>query len=378
MSELPSPKRTGFISLRWKLLIGFTLLFTVVFAGAFYWFYTFATARAEERIKDDLIDTLKGAAGGVNGDELLALSKDGKPNAAGAAWLAASEADRDGTANAAQLAEAAKSQYGQAAPIGFSDDPRYQHQMDWLDTVHHIEPRAWPYLYVQGGAEKKIIYIADLWARYDPSKATPFLFQKNSKQSYKGLKDLTYRLDSQGNFSTYTDQWGRWVSAYIPVKNSSGALVGAMGIDFQADYVDQVQQAIRDKVVVAFAVTYLTLFALVFLISGAFTRPIVALTKAAALIGEGNYEQDLSFLSGGRLRDEIGILANVFAIMVGKVYQREQTLRRQVEELRIEVDEAKRQKQVSDIVDSDFFQDLQTRARDMRKRGQRSSGESET
>jgi hypothetical protein len=54
--------------------------------------------------------------------------------------------------------------------------------------------------------------------------------------------------------------------------------------------------------------------------------------------------------------------------MVGKVRQREQSLRRQVEELRIEIDVAKRQKQVSEIVDSDFFQDLQTRARALRQR----------
>jgi hypothetical protein len=54
--------------------------------------------------------------------------------------------------------------------------------------------------------------------------------------------------------------------------------------------------------------------------------------------------------------------------MVGKVYRREQTLRRQVEELRIEIDEVKRKKQVSEIVGTDFFQDLQAKARSMRRR----------
>ena len=63
--------------------------------------------------------------------------------------------------------------------------------------------------------------------------------------------------------------------------------------------------------------------------------------------------------------------------MVGKVYQREQTLRRQVEELKIEIDEVKRKKQVSEIVESDFFQDLQAKARRMRSRG-RSEAQSES
>jgi hypothetical protein len=72
--------------------------------------------------------------------------------------------------------------------------------------------------------------------------------------------------------------------------------------------------------------------------------------------------------SGGFTRDEIVTLADVFAIMAGKVYQREQTLRKQVEALKIEIDEAKRTRQVSEIAETDFFRDLQAKARGMRKR----------
>ena len=43
----------------------------------------------------------------------------------------------------------------------------------------------------------------------------------------------------------------------------------------------------------------------------------------------------------------------------------------QVRELRIEIDEVKRKKQVSEIVESDFFQDLRAKARDMRSRSRR-------
>lgn len=51
-----------------------------------------------------------------------------------------------------------------------------------------------------------------------------------------------------------------------------------------------------------------------------------------------------------------------------EAYIREQGLRQEIMQLRIEIDEAKRQKAVSDIVDSDFFQDIQNRARSMRAR----------
>jgi DNA-binding protein H-NS len=74
--------------------------------------------------------------------------------------------------------------------------------------------------------------------------------------------------------------------------------------------------------------------------------------------------------------DEISTLAEVFALMVSKVKQREESLKQQVTELKIEIDEVKRKKQVSEIVDSDFFHDLQTKARRLRSRAHGATEES--
>jgi HAMP domain-containing protein len=357
-----------YFSLRWKLLIGFTLIFSIVFAIAFYWFYTFASTQALTRIQQDLLDTLDGASQGISGDVLLAFVKDGKPNAQGEAWLAVANAEENETPDASTLRAAAQANFGKATVTGFSGDPRYQQLMDQLQTIHNIEPRAWPYIFVKAAGERHITYIADLWARYDPSKAIPFMFTKTSKKSFNGLNKLTQRLDSDGNFTTYTDQWGQWVSAYKPIKNTQAG-TAAIGIDFAADYVYQVQDAIRNQVATAFTVTYLALFVLVFLISGALTDPIVRLTRAANTLGDGDYTQDFSDLkSDGRFSDEIVKMADVFAVMADKVRQREQSLKRQVEALKIEIDETKRKKQVSQIADSNFFRELQAKARDMRSK----------
>ena len=47
---------------------------------------------------------------------------------------------------------------------------------------------------------------------------------------------------------------------------------------------------------------------------------------------------------------------------------RERQLRAQVQALKVEIDQERRKKDVSDVVDSDFFKDLQTKAADMRRR----------
>jgi hypothetical protein len=78
-----------------------------------------------------------------------------------------------------------------------------------------------------------------------------------------------------------------------------------------------------------------------------------------------------------RTTDEIDILSSSFAGMVNKIYQREQTLKKQVEELRIEIDESKQRKQVSEITDTAFFQDLKTRVRSLRERNLELQGGSE-
>ena len=56
------------------------------------------------------------------------------------------------------------------------------------------------------------------------------------------------------------------------------------------------------------------------------------------------------------------------AVAALEAYIREQSLKQEIQQLRIEIDEVKRQKQVSEIVESDFFQDLQAKARSIRSR----------
>jgi len=67
-------------------------------------------------------------------------------------------------------------------------------------------------------------------------------------------------------------------------------------------------------------------------------------------------------------RDELGQTAGVFRQMANEVYNREQRLKLQVEELRIEVDEARKARQVAEVTDSAYFRELQKRAKDLRNR----------
>jgi CHASE3 domain sensor protein len=65
------------------------------------------------------------------------------------------------------------------------------------------------------------------------------------------------------------------------------------------------------------------------------------------------------------------------AVAALKAYIREQELRRQIQRLRIEIDQAKKARQVAEITETDYFQDLHRRAKELRKRAWDEDTESE-
>jgi CRP-like cAMP-binding protein len=84
-------------------------------------------------------------------------------------------------------------------------------------------------------------------------------------------------------------------------------------------------------------------------------------------LAEGDF--DAAAQTGARHRDPtIATLAAEFAQMAAQVKKREENLRAEIAKLKIEIDEKKRERTVSEITDSDFFQDIQARARNLRRK----------
>lgn len=106
-----------------------------------------------------------------------------------------------------------------------------------------------------------------------------------------------------------------------------------------------------------------------FLVSVAFVRkftdPLTLLTQAAQKIEEGQY--DLSPLDGiSHRKDELGQLSRVFKGMAGKVREREEKLQLQVEALQIRIDRKRKDDEVREIVETDYFQELKKKAKAFR------------
>lgn len=96
-----------------------------------------------------------------------------------------------------------------------------------------------------------------------------------------------------------------------------------------------------------------------------YLRHVFCVTAAAAAVEDGTFQSTMLDTVMPR-DDELGQLARVFHRMVEQVKQREETLKRQVEELKIEIDQARRVQQVSQITQTDYFQELKQKVKQIR------------
>lgn len=84
-------------------------------------------------------------------------------------------------------------------------------------------------------------------------------------------------------------------------------------------------------------------------------------------VATGEYQRGFTPQSEYRDRS-IAALAAEFAQMAAQVQKREEELRQQIADLRIEIDQAKKERQVGEIVESEYFQNLRAQAAQLRKR----------
>lgn len=96
------------------------------------------------------------------------------------------------------------------------------------------------------------------------------------------------------------------------------------------------------------------------------TDPVLKLTEAAGSVEKGEY--DLAGLDNvSKRQDEFGYLSRVIQKMAEEVHGREQRLRKQVQELRIEIDKVSQAKEVAEIVETDYFKELRKKVKEFRK-----------
>ena len=333
--------KKSYLSLRIKIWFAFILIFTPVFVASYIWFYLYTSEKVADSISKNLIQTVEGAVKRMDVEGFVTLYAEESENNP---LCPPKEGEKNGY---------------------YPENLLYWEHVTWLSAIGDIEPEARLYTYIKGEKEGEIIAIGSSGALWDPPAGFAFCqsYASTTTLIYEGL---TLRTDT---WEPYSDDFGEWITTYMPIHDESGTIVGAIGVDILASYVHEVQDGIVRNGVIAFIISYILIFSLVYLASGIVTRPLIELATVAEKIGEGKYDQDLDALgNNSKWDDEIDTLSDTIRIMISKVAEREKKLRKRVSQLEIIVDSTQRDIEVNEIVESDFFKELKAKSKSMRER----------
>jgi methyl-accepting chemotaxis protein len=134
------------------------------------------------------------------------------------------------------------------------------------------------------------------------------------------------------------------------------------------------------KALLIFISIFIIIFALVvvlinYLLKWRVIQPLKPMAQLASYISQDTVSADaVRILENSALAkiakrtDEFGSLGRVFQKMVHEIHAREQQLTQQLEQLQVEVDNSKRERQVAEIEESDYFKNLQQTAKEIRNK----------
>lgn len=114
----------------------------------------------------------------------------------------------------------------------------------------------------------------------------------------------------------FTDEWGSHVSAYSPILYD-GAVVGIVGVDISANWIEEQTQALRNLVVITCMITYLISMLVLFLLMSKFTKGIKKLNNKVKELASGS--GDLTKKIDIYTKDELGEISENMNVFIEQI-----------------------------------------------------------
>lgn len=156
-------------------------------------------------------------------------------------------------------------------------------------------------------ADEKYVYVVDGYAM-DNDEASSI---GDEEDEISDLMKLSFE-GQEGYEIDISDEWGDLVSAYVPIKNSSGETVGILGADFDASYmIKQLQNTKNNMKNTTVLIIVIGIF-LSAIFSYILIRSIKKLQSKMQMVQQG----DLTIKVINKRKDEIGRLSEAFQSML--------------------------------------------------------------
>src|SRR5258707_14537962 len=136
------------------------------------------------------------------------------------------------------------------------------------------------------------------------------------------ISSLLLFFNDTATTEIYTSEDGTWITAFAPIRNRAEQTVAALEVDFRADVYLAQLRAVRARLWAHSLVAALLAVGAGVLISRQVTRPVGQLVAAAQRVVEGDLASPVQLDA----RDEIGLLGNVFHLMVDRLHASHRSL----------------------------------------------------
>ncbi len=186
-------------------------------------------------------------------------------------------------------------------------------------------------------------------------------------QENLGAKDAAHLVTTLNRGRSIGWQHGSMLKAAAPIVDAQDQVIGATLVYLS---IESVQTTMRRELLLAGVVAVLVLvlgLSAFIVLARRVAGPVVRLTEAAAQVEAETFDPE-ELTDVATRADELGQLARVFQRMAREVQARERRLKQQVQELRIEVDQVKRARQVAEITDTGYFEQLREKAEEIRRK----------
>ncbi|MEM6445596.1 MAG: SpoIIE family protein phosphatase [Cyanobacteria bacterium P01_D01_bin.123] len=139
----------------------------------------------------------------------------------------------------------------------------------------------------------------------------------------------TFDGQPQASDEFYSDRWGTWMTATVPILGADGSTIAILGLDFDASDVAGQIQRLRAICWSVIATSFVLSCAVAAYLARWLTRPILALQSGALKVRARNYNTHVTVTSN----DELEVLAEAFNAMIREVRLYAQSLEASNEEL---------------------------------------------
>lgn len=159
------------------------------------------------------------------------------------------------------------------------------------------------------------------WMARDTMRFAVMFYSQYIGTPYKIRPEMEYAFQNRSSSYTgiYEDENGVWVSAYSPILDSTGVVLGLIEVDFKNNFyllqLSEKQRSVITTSLIAVIFGAVLSFLLAFLI----TKPIQRITDAVLAFSRGDKSQRVEPLSN----DEIGDLASAFNAMAEEISKRD-------------------------------------------------------